>query len=122
MILPDKVPMAIFVCPPSNRLQKVVIIIKSTTYQVGREGGWEGGREGGWEEGREGGREDGREGGREGRREQRRKGGSKGQTLVRQGFFCSGWSKAEMFGSFEDSNLFTQFFFSDTVGRLHTYF
>ena len=119
MILPNKVPMAIFVCPPSNSLQKMVIIMQAKAYQV--EGGREKGEKGERREGRKGRKKKEEEkgmGGREGGRE----GGSNGQTLVRQGFFCSGWSKAEMFGSFEDSNLFTLSFFSDTVGRLHMYF
>ena len=71
---------------------------------------------------RKGGREIGEKGGRgEGRKGKLRE-KMRDQTLVRHGFFCSGWSKAEMFGSFEDSNPLTMSFFSDAVGRLHTYF
>ena len=69
MILPNKVPMAIFVCPPSNSLQKMVIIMQAKAYQVGgRKGRREKGEKGErgerrkrkrkeWEEGREGGKE-----------------------------------------------------------------
>ena len=75
---------------------------------------------------RKGGREVGEEGGRRKRKKEEEERKVKRerwyQTLVRHGFFCSGWSKAEMFGSFEDSNPLTLSFFSDAVGRLHTYF
>lgn len=88
----------------------------------GREVGEEGGRGGGRKERREEKKEEERREGRKRRRKEREKEKRWYQTLVRHGFFCSGWSKAEMFGSFEDSNPLTLSFFSDAVGRLHTYF
>lgn len=50
MILPDKVPMAIFVCPPSNCLQKMAIIIQ--VISRGKEGGRKGRRKEKEEEGK----------------------------------------------------------------------
>ena len=58
--------MAIFVCPPSNCLRKMVIIMQAKAYQVE---GWR-------KEGRKGGREGRRKGGK---KKKRRKRGSKGE-------------------------------------------